>query len=78
MNEIPKRPKDELKLYEGALGFDHLALEIERRIHEHAVAVRAVEALRDLASLPPHVRYIECKHPCCNALRDIEASGWKP
>ena len=70
MNEIPERPnRDEFVFTVGG--------EIALRIYEHAVAVRAVKALKEILSKRRHPDFIasECAE---DALSDIEASGWEP
>jgi hypothetical protein len=67
MSEIPMRPDDERYNEPG----DYYEACID---HEHAVAKRAVEALRAIRDdCPARVRFdIDA------ALRDIDASGWVP
>lgn len=73
---IPKRPepKDHPK---GGAGYWSA-----RELHEHAVAKRAVEALKSIAGVQAKLDELEINHRYAvedarEALAEIEASGWK-
>jgi hypothetical protein len=79
MSEIPMRPNsaDYPKLPD-LRSFQQVQ---DLAIHEHAVAKRAVEALRRIANADHEEDGgPECDHPdvADAALRDIDASGWQP
>jgi hypothetical protein len=93
MSEIPKRHDYALYVNRGEMHLAPGLLENSMRLwihcpdhwkalaHEHAVAVRAVEALKEAkcqcipSAIDPKFSSV-CNR--CAALRDIDASGWKP
>lgn len=80
MTKIPKRPKD----INASLLRD--PIEIVEYLgkgaaYEHAVAMRAVEALKELAECNDGDVLMsrgDIQSEAADALRDIKASGWKP
>ena len=70
MTEIPKRPAQGTN--ESALYYTTLMAR-----HEHAVAVAAVEALREL-SVDPLGRVLTTQRVARQTLKRIDDSGWTP
>ena len=76
MSEIPK-----LRGWNGLMN-DWVSYQIERAEHEHAVAVNAVQTLKNIAvyAAEEHdgMTYAELSAYATAVVRHIEASGWLP
>jgi hypothetical protein len=80
VSEIPKRPETPAAGYGAGKAWERFFSKMAE--HEHAVAEMAVESIKKHrheceSGLPPAFADIS-KCPGCNALKEIEASGWKP